>query len=139
MAFVLATLAAALTCAAASPPSPPALPPELQQTSYFALDSRNIHDRGTARLVLAPVRKTHSALISEQERWEMRFDNMQPNVWHDPAVNKWRAWYNSFSSCGGNLTGPNHDPLAPVDCQAFASHCPGSKHDPPVKISTPAI
>ena len=57
----------------------------------------------------------------------------------DPVVNKWRAWYNSFSSCGGNLTGPNHDPLAPVDCQAFASHCPGSKHDPPVKIRTPAI
>merc|ERR1712032_362181 len=29
----------------------------------------------------------------------MRFDNMQPNVWHDPEFSKWRAWYSAFTSC----------------------------------------
>ena len=107
------------------------------------LDDRNVIS-SDARFVLGKVEKhPGNPMITEGyasgREYEMRFDNMQPNVWHDPAVNKWRAWYNSFSSCGGNLTGPNHDPLAPVDCQAFASHCPGSKHDPPVKIRIPAI
>ena len=35
--------------------------------------------------------------------YEMRFDNMQPNVWYDPVAypgrKKWRAWYSAFTSC----------------------------------------
>eukprot|EP00966_Prymnesium_polylepis_P115942 2679989-Prymnesium_polylepis.1 len=30
---------------------------------------------------------------------EMRFDNMQPNVWYDPKMSRWRAWYSSFTNC----------------------------------------
>mmetsp|Transcript_20985 Transcript_20985/g.47265 ORF Transcript_20985/g.47265 Transcript_20985/m.47265 type:complete len:93 (-) Transcript_20985:52-330(-) len=29
----------------------------------------------------------------------MRFDNMQANVWYDPQMSKWRAWYSSFTTC----------------------------------------
>jgi hypothetical protein len=134
-------------CPPCSHPSPPRgpPPPEELQTTYLALDTRNIQDSGGATLVLGPTKKTHSALIAEQERWEMRFDNMQPNVWHDPAVGKWRAWYNTFSSCelhNGTLfrAGPNHDPGAPIDCQALSSGCPGKKGDPAYpKSSDPHI
>ena len=58
-----------------------------------------------------------------QERWEMRFDNMQPSVFWDDEENKWRAWYSTMSMCGGNVTGPGRDPSLPPDCQALPSNC----------------
>ena len=58
-------------CSAGPPKGAPA------PKTYLALDSRNIQDAGGAELVLGPVTKTHSALITEQQPWEMRFDNMQ--------------------------------------------------------------
>lgn len=74
--------------------------------TYLALDTRNIQDRGGARLVLGNVSKGgRGAVLTEQEEWEMRFDNMQPNVYHDADAGKWKAWYSTFSSCGGNITG----------------------------------
>jgi hypothetical protein len=48
--------------------------------TYLALDTRNIQDDGGAEIVLGPVTKTHTKLITEERPWEMRFDNMQPNV-----------------------------------------------------------
>lgn len=27
---------------------------------------------------------------------------MQPNIWYDPEMNKWRAWYSAFTSCSKN-------------------------------------
>ena len=79
--------------------------------TYLLLDSRNVQDGGGARLVLGPVGKPDGErpLLTETEPWELRFDNMQPNVFHDGEAGRWRAWYSSFSSCGGkwaNHTGP---------------------------------
>lgn len=62
-------------------------------------------------------------MLRETERWEMRFDNMQPNVYFDRDAAKWRAWYSTMSECGGNATGPGTDPTLPPDCQALPSNC----------------
>merc|ERR1712086_40932 len=64
------------------------------------LDERNVHTPETdATLVLGTVTKHAEPLITEERDYEMRFDNMQPNVWFDPQMSKWRAWYSSFTSC----------------------------------------
>jgi len=66
-------------------------------------------DAGGSRLVLGPVNKTlgnNNPVLTEQEQWEMRFDNMQPNVFYDKEASKWKAWYSTMSECGGNITGP---------------------------------
>eukprot|EP01051_Picozoa_sp_SAG22_P002389 SAG22_NODE_104_length_20159_cov_5.877517_28_plen_984_part_00 len=66
--------------------------------TYLLLDDRNVIDAGSAKLVLGEVTKAASnPLLREEKPWEMRFDNMQPNVWFDNST--WRAWYSSFSSC----------------------------------------
>jgi len=63
------------------------------------LDDRNIVSTD-AEFVLGKVKKHSSgALIKEERDYEMRFDNMQPNVWYDPQMKKWRAWYSAFTSC----------------------------------------
>jgi hypothetical protein len=70
-----------------SPPSPPA-------PKYLLLDDRNVVDAAGSTLVLGEVNKHPAgAMIREEKDYEMRFDNMQPNVWFDPKVGKWRAWY----------------------------------------------
>ena len=104
---------------------PPPQQPEPLKT-YLLLDSRNVQSSGGAELVLGPVRK-HSGggapVLRETERWEMRFDNMQPNVYWDHNKSVWRAWYSTMSECGGNVTGPGIDPRLPPDCQALPSNC----------------
>jgi hypothetical protein len=110
--------------AAAAPPPPGAPSPPLPKTrTYLLLDSRNVQDSGSAKLVLGPVTKGTGPLLTETERWEMRFDNMQPNVFFDGHASKWRAWYSTMSQCGGNITGPGRDPSLPPDCQALPSNC----------------
>ena len=45
------------------------------------LDDRNVIST-TAKFVLGPVDKSpFSPLIKEEREYEMRFDNMQPNIW----------------------------------------------------------
>ena len=65
---------------------------------YMLLDSRNVHSADAA-LVLGRVQKHGAPLITEERDYEMRFDNMQPSVWYDPRMAKWRAWYSSFTNC----------------------------------------
>ena len=65
---------------------------------YMLLDSRNVHSADAA-LVLGRVQKHGAPLITEQRDYEMRFDNMQPSVWYDSRMAKWRAWYSSFTNC----------------------------------------
>jgi hypothetical protein len=66
------------------------------------LDDRNVIE-SNAKMVLGKVAKhAGGALIKEERDYEMRFDNMQPNIWFDPEYNKtgkWRAWYSAFTSC----------------------------------------
>ena len=135
--------ALAASPAAASLAASPAPAPERAHTrTYLALDERNVADAGGAELVLGPVTKTHSALIAEEEPWEMRFDNMQPNVWYDDG--KWRAWYSTFSTCDGRMPGPNHNASDEPDCQALQSSCnltapkPKPKPPPPPDLAAAA-
>ena len=114
---ILRQAAAAAAAAAAAPAAAPAW------RTYLALDTRNLQDHGGSRLVLGPVTKRQHPVLTEQERWEMRFDNMQPNVFFDRQTSKWRAWYSTMSECGGNITGPGRDPTLPPDCQALPSNC----------------
>jgi hypothetical protein len=85
------TLVFVMNLASASPAGTQAGP------KYMLLDSRNVHSTDAA-LVLGAVEK-HGALIKEERDYEMRFDNMQPSVWYDPQMSKWRAWYSSFTNC----------------------------------------
>lgn len=86
--------------------------------TYLLLDNRNIIEKSGVQMVLGPVKKSKgNPLLKEDQPWEMRFDNMQPNTWWDPERSKWRLWYNTFSSCS--------KPISEVpDCQAKASPCP---------------
>ena len=64
-----------------SPPPPPPPPAKLAERTYLALDRRNIIAvrGGDTRLKLGPVTKdARSPLVTEEEHWEMRFDNMGP-------------------------------------------------------------
>ena len=95
---------------------------------------RNIQDAGGAEIVLGPVTKSASGLITERMPWEMRFDNMQPNVWYDnfSTPRKWRAWWSTFATCGFNnqthYPGPGRNASIPLQCQALPSHCNLSAH-----------
>ena len=93
--------------------------------TYLLLDNRNVQQDGGARIVLGRVTKPASRkpVLTEEEQWEMRFDNMQPNVYYDADAKKWRAWYSTMSKCGGNVTGPGTNPALPPDCQALPSNC----------------
>merc|ERR1712232_230754 len=84
--------------------------------TYLLLDERNVISTGGARLTLGPVTKdARNPLLTEEKPWEMRFDNMQPNIWFDEKAEKpWRAWYSTFSNC------TNHSNQF---CWANASDC----------------
>ena len=77
-----------------------AIAPAAVLPTYLLLDERNVLDAGGARLVYGPVQKdARNPVLREDKPWEMRFDNMQPNVYFDDAAGKWKAWYSSFSNC----------------------------------------
>ena len=63
---------------ASTAPPPPPTPPGKK---YLLLDDRNIIS-SDAKFVLGAVEKHPSnPMITEERDYEMRFDNMQPNVW----------------------------------------------------------
>ncbi|MAE59909.1 MAG: hypothetical protein CMJ49_00980 [Planctomycetaceae bacterium] len=61
------------------------------------LDQRLIHETANARLAVSPVQK-HEAnpLFGEDKPWEVRYDNVYPNVLWDEMQQKYRCWYNLF-------------------------------------------
>lgn len=70
-----------------------------QAPKYMLLDDRNVVN-SDAELVFGKVSKhPGGAMVKEEREYEMRIDNGQPNVWFDPALGKWRAWYSAFTSC----------------------------------------
>jgi hypothetical protein len=96
-------------------PGPPP-PPMAEGVKYLLLDDRNIIEGfSTAEIVLGKVEKVKGgagmgSMIHDgdpERPYEMRFDNMQPNVWYDPIPypgrKKWRAWYSAFTSCSKPL------------------------------------
>lgn len=108
-------------CKCESGPAPPAPP---KATKYLLLDDRNVIS-ADAKLVLGKVMKHPAgAMIKEERDYEMRFDNMQPNVWYDPAMKKWRAWYSAFTSCSKPKTSVPYCNNASQTCGSVA----GSSH-----------
>ena len=45
---------------------------------------------------------------------------MQPNVWYDPAMKKWRAWYSAFTSCSKPLHTIPYCDNQPQQCGSVA-------------------
>ena len=102
-----------------APPAPPP-PPSPPGAKYMLLDDRNVIS-STAEFVLGQVEKSpHGAMIKEEREYEMRFDNMQPNVWYDPAEQpgrkKWRAWYSAFTTCSKDKSTVPFCNNAPQQC-----------------------
>ncbi|MBN1554837.1 MAG: hypothetical protein JXA11_08825 [Phycisphaerae bacterium] len=64
---------------------------------YLLLDDRNIASTDNARLFPGPVRKdSRNPLFGEEKPWEVRFDNLYPNVIFDPDDGLFKCWYNPF-------------------------------------------
>lgn len=68
--------------------------------TFLLLDQRNVISSIDVELVLGNVLKdTANPLLTEQKPWELQFNNMQPSVWYDESDQKYKAWYNMFSTC----------------------------------------
>lgn len=64
---------------------------------YLVLDTRVIDDADDARLsVTAATRSTANPLFGEDRPWEMRFDNLYPNVLWDAQEEIFKCWYSPF-------------------------------------------
>lgn len=49
------------------------------------------------KLHIAPAVKSNQVLFSEDQPWEVRFDNSYPNVFYDDLVGKYRCYYSTFT------------------------------------------
>ena len=114
---------------------------------YLLLDDRNVIDQGKATLTLGKVTKhnfvneTHDGsnddghysqrqsfpLIREERDYEMRFDNMQPNIWYDPLLKKWRAWYSAFTNCSKPKESVPYCNNAPQTCGSASASVKASR------------
>ncbi len=64
---------------------------------HLVLDSRIIASQRNIRLVLGEVQKDpHNPLFGEEKPWEVRFDNLYPNVIFDEEDRIFKCWYNPF-------------------------------------------
>jgi len=103
-------------CKCISAPAPP------PAAKYMLLDDRNVIS-SDAKLVLGTVEKHPAGAMIKQERdYEMRFDNMQPNVWYDQQLKKWRAWYSAFTSCSKPMHEVPFCDNRPAQCGSFVNH-----------------
>lgn len=61
------------------------------------LDPRVVAQIDNAILVPGPVHKcSHNPLLVEDRPWEVRFDNLYPNIVYDPTDRLYKVWYNPF-------------------------------------------
>ena len=66
---------------------------------YLLLDDRVVHQTDNARLAVGQVTKhQRNPLFCEDLPWELRFDNLYPNVIHDAEEGLYRCWYSPFTS-----------------------------------------
>ena len=64
---------------------------------YLVLDNSIIEKTENVRLILGPIRKeSQSPLFIEDKPWEIRFDNMYPNVNYDTDDRIFKIWYDPF-------------------------------------------
>ncbi len=64
---------------------------------YLVLDNNIIEKTENVRLKLGPVEKeSRSPLLVEDKPWEIRFDNMYPNVIYDADDQIFKMWYDPF-------------------------------------------
>ena len=64
---------------------------------HLVLDTRVIDRADNARLSVAPAtRSTANPLFGEDRPWEMRFDNLYPNVLWDAEEELYQCWYSPF-------------------------------------------
>ena len=67
------------------------------RTRYLLLDSRIVEKTTGVRLVLGTVQKhPGNPLFKEDRPWEVRFDNLYPNVVLDIRDGIYRCWYSPF-------------------------------------------
>ena len=66
-------------------------------TKHLLLDSRIISHAENVGLTLGSVEKEpHNPLFVEDKPWEVRYDNLYPNVIFDEEDGIYKAWYNPF-------------------------------------------
>ena len=76
---------------------PPARSADSAARRRLLLDSRVVESVDNARLVPGPVRKApENPLLTEQQPWEPRFDNLYPNVLFDEQEGLYKCWYSPF-------------------------------------------
>ena len=64
---------------------------------HLVLDARVIDRSDNARLsVMAAAKSAANPLFGEDRPWEMRFDNLYPNVLWDAEEERYKCWYSSF-------------------------------------------
>eukprot|EP01052_Picozoa_sp_SAG31_P024096 SAG31_NODE_2026_length_6641_cov_3.312290_7_plen_588_part_00 len=88
-----------------------ALPPNI--TKRLLLDHRTVSSTRSATLVPGKAVKhpqnplLSDANVAEMRPWEVRYDNMQPNVYFDRSDSTWKLWYSSWTTCDTTGT-PSH-------------------------------
>ena len=67
---------------------------QAHQTRHMLLDTRIWQDSHNLQRVLGDVRKeAMNPLFVEDRPWEVRFDNLYPNVLFDPQFQLYRCWF----------------------------------------------
>ena len=72
-------------------------PDSAKEDRYLLFDSRILKDTHNAELVLGvPKKHPQNPLFGEDHPWEMRFDNLYPNVIFDEEERLYKVWYSPF-------------------------------------------
>ncbi|NLS79423.1 MAG: hypothetical protein GXY76_19410 [Chloroflexi bacterium] len=67
------------------------------RTDFLLLDGRIVSETENAALVIGEVRKSvHNPLFAEDRPWEVRFDNLYPNVVRNSSDGSYQCWYTLF-------------------------------------------
>jgi len=80
------------------------------QRTFSLLDPRLVGRTENLRLVLGPVRKdARNPLLIEDQPWEVRFDNLYPNVHWSREKGLFECWYNPFIVCEATSNTPDEE------------------------------
>jgi len=76
-------------------------------SKYLLLDSRVVERATNAQRVLGTVRKEpRNPLFVEDKPWEVRFDNLYPNILYDEDERLYKCWYSPFIVCEATTRTP---------------------------------
>ena len=80
------------------------------QRTFCLLDPRLVERTENLRLVLGCVRKdARNPLLIEDQPWEVRFDNLYPNVHWSREKGLFECWYNPFIVCEATSNTPDEE------------------------------